>query len=271
MTGKRGKPSAKGAHRSNIPLFPKDRIVAGRKPVLELLRHGTRLLEEIIVQASASFPPELDTALDEQAAEGLPIRTRTKEELDAALPDVRHQGIVAVLHPVPVSGLEEMVERSLSPEGRGLLVLLDQVADPHNLGAIMRVSEAAGADGLLYTKDRSATVTATVRKVSAGASELLPVAGVTNLVRVLTLLRARGYWIIGTGRGTDSKPLFQAELLSPIALVLGAEGKGLRKLTKEHCDVLVEIPMEGKIESLNVSQAASICLYEILRRTKYSR
>jgi 23S rRNA (guanosine2251-2'-O)-methyltransferase len=146
-----------------------------------------------------------------------------------------------------------------------LLLILDGVTDPHNLGACLRTADAAGAHAVIIPKDRAATLDSVARKVAAGAAEFIPVASVTNLARTLEALKQRGVWIVGT-EGEATQSLYSADFKRPLALVLGAEGSGMRRLTREKCDFLVRIPMAGHMESLNVSVAAGIVLFEALRQ-----
>jgi 23S rRNA (guanosine2251-2'-O)-methyltransferase len=146
-----------------------------------------------------------------------------------------------------------------------LLLVLDGVTDPHNLGACLRTADAAGVHAVVIPKDRSAAVDGVARKVAAGAAEFIPVATVTNLARVLELLKERGIWVVGTDGGA-AQTLYQADLKRPLALILGAEGSGMRRLTRERCDFVVRIPMAGQVESLNVSVAAGVALFEARRQ-----
>jgi 23S rRNA (guanosine2251-2'-O)-methyltransferase len=146
-----------------------------------------------------------------------------------------------------------------------LLLVLDGVTDPHNLGACLRTADAAGADAVVVPKDRAAAVDGVVRKVAAGAAEFVPVATVTNLARALDMLKERGIWVVGTD-GEAPETLYQADLNRSLALILGAEGDGMRHLTRQRCDFLVRIPMAGQVESLNVSVAAGIALFEARRQ-----
>jgi 23S rRNA (guanosine2251-2'-O)-methyltransferase len=150
-------------------------------------------------------------------------------------------------------------------QGPPLLLVLDGVTDPHNLGACLRVADGAGAHAVIAPKDHAAGINATVAKVASGAAETVPYFMVTNLARTLGELKERGIWCIGTSGDAD-KTLYQTELTGPVALVLGAEGEGMRQLTRKTCDALVRIPMQGAVESLNVSVASGVCLYEALRQ-----
>ena len=185
-----------------------------------------------------------------------------------------HQGIVARVQALPRShSLDELLEQfeesqeTLAPEQRSaaLLLVLDGVTDPHNLGACLRVADGAGAQAVIAPKDHAAGINATVAKVASGAAETVPYFMVTNLARTLNELKERSIWIIGTS-DTAEKSLYQADLRQPVALVLGAEGSGMRQLTAKTCDELVHIPMRGGVESLNVSVASGVCLYEALRQ-----
>jgi 23S rRNA (guanosine2251-2'-O)-methyltransferase len=174
-----------------------------------------------------------------------------------------HQGVAARVQPVPVAhSLDDLLD---AIEGPPLLLVLDGVTDPHNLGACLRVADGAGAHAVIAPKDHAAGINATVAKVASGAAETVPYFMVTNLARTLGELKERSIWCIGA---SDDAPrtLYQADLKGPVALVLGAEGAGMRQLTRKTCDELVAIPMRGAVESLNVSVASGICLYEALRQ-----
>ena len=174
-----------------------------------------------------------------------------------------HQGVVAMVAPIPQNhSLDDLLD---SVEGPPLLLVLDGVTDPHNLGACLRVADGAGAHAVIAPKDHAAGINATVAKVASGAAETMPYFMVTNLARTLGELKERSIWVIGT---SDDAPrtIYQAELKVPTALVLGAEGSGMRQLTRKNCDELVSIPMRGAVESLNVSVASGVCLYEALRQ-----
>lgn len=150
-------------------------------------------------------------------------------------------------------------------EAKPLFLILDGIQDPHNLGACLRTADACQVTAVIIPKDRSATLTASVRKVASGAAESVPIIQVTNLVRTLEYLKKLGVWIMGTN-GKAETSLYQVDLKGPVAIALGAEGAGLRRLTEEHCDILMHIPMLGVVESLNVSVAAGVCLYEAIRQ-----
>ena len=174
-----------------------------------------------------------------------------------------HQGVAAMVAPIPqIHSLDDLLD---SVEGPPLLLVLDGVTDPHNLGACLRVADGAGAHAVIAPKDHAAGINATVAKVASGAAETMPYFMVTNLARTLGELKERSIWVVGT---SDDAPrtIYQADLKVPTALVLGAEGAGMRQLTRKNCDELVSIPMRGAVESLNVSVASGVCLYEALRQ-----
>ena len=174
-----------------------------------------------------------------------------------------HQGVAARVEPLPqVHSLDDLLD---AIEGPPLLLVLDGVTDPHNLGACLRVADGAGAHAVIAPKDHAAGINATVAKVASGAAETVPYFMVTNLARTLGELKERSIWCIGTSDNAP-KTIYQADFKGPVALVLGAEGDGMRQLTKKTCDELVGIPMHGAVESLNVSVASGVCLYEALRQ-----
>ena len=192
----------------------------------------------------------------------------TKAKLDEMMPDVRHQGGIAKCSPLKelsepdlLKLVDDLIDNGTAP----LLLILDGVQDPHNLGACLRTAEAAGAHAVIAPKDRASGLTATAMKVSSGSAERLPFVQVTNLARLLRELQQTGVWLVGTS-GDSSSALYEIELKGPLAIVLGAEGRGIRRLTREHCDQVVYIPMQGSAESLNVSVAAGVCLFEVARQ-----
>ena len=174
-----------------------------------------------------------------------------------------HQGVAARVEPLAQThSLDDLLD---TIDGPPLLLVLDGVTDPHNLGACLRVADGAGAHAVIAPKDHAVGINATVAKVASGASETVPYVMVTNLARTLNELKERSIWCIGTSDGT-SKTIYQADLKTPVALIMGAEGEGMRQLTRKTCDELVGIPMRGAVESLNVSVASGVCLYEALRQ-----
>ena len=199
----------------------------------------------------------------------VPVRRVSRRELDELVAGVSHQGVVAETGAAPSLGEKELPAFLQALDGGAFLLVLDGVQDPHNLGACLRSANAAGVDAVIIPRDRSAPLNATARKVACGAAESLPVIRVTNLARTLRFLREAGVWIYGATGDAESS-LYETDLCGPLALVLGGEGRGLRRLTREHCDRLLSIPMAGSISSLNVSVAAGVFLFEVRRQRAQS-
>jgi 23S rRNA (guanosine2251-2'-O)-methyltransferase len=198
---------------------------------------------------------------------GVEVASADAVLLDRLADGGRHQGVVAEIVPQagdPETQLEEALEAAQGPP---LLLVLDGVQDPHNLGACLRSADAAGASAVIVPRDRAAGLTPVVRKVAAGAAETVPFVAVVNLARTLRELKERDIWLVGTDDSAD-KTLYDADLSGPIALVMGSEGEGMRRLTRECCDQLVSIPMAGAVESLNVSVATGVALFEAVRQRK---
>ncbi|MCX4193477.1 23S rRNA (guanosine(2251)-2'-O)-methyltransferase RlmB [Methylophaga sp. OBS1] len=202
------------------------------------------------------------TAAREQ---GIVVHKAERETLDKIAPEVQHQGCAARCKPLESldeKGLLDLIENLSEP---AFLLILDGVQDPHNLGACLRTAEAAGVHAVVAPKDRASGLTATAVKISSGAAERVPFAQVTNLSRLMKDLQQLGVWLVGTS-GDAQQSLFQIDLKGPVAIVLGAEGKGIRRLTRDNCDEVIYIPMQGEAESLNVSVAAGVCLFEAYRQ-----
>jgi len=196
---------------------------------------------------------------------GLKVINCDLAELDRLSGQQRHQGVVAGFKGSNIMAEGQLEAALAAIEGVPLLLVLDEVQDPHNLGACLRTAEAAGVELVVISKDHSSGITPAVRRAASGAAETLPVIQATNLARVLRTLKKHGIWLVGTSDAT-TKSLYNMDLAGPLALVMGSEGKGLRRLTAELCDYLVRIPMAGMVESLNVSVATGVCLYEINRQ-----
>lgn len=206
-------------------------------------------------------------ALAEQ--HGLPVQSKSRDQLDRHSSGGRHQGVLALLRPValrPIEDLWPLLEKLAEPP---LLLVLDGVQDPHNVGACLRSAEAAGVHALVIPKDRACPINATVRKVASGAASRLPIISVTNLARALAEMQAHGLWLTGLA-GDANSSLYAADLRGPSAIVMGSEGEGMRRLTRERCDLLVHIPMRPPCESLNVSVAAGVAMYEAARQRQSS-
>ena len=237
--------------------------IYGVHAVEALLRHHPKRVKQVWL-AESRQDPRIQALLALAAESRVSVGNCERREMDAWVVGV-HQGVVAEVSPSQVWGeamLEELLDRS---EGVPLLLVLDGVTDPHNLGACLRTADAAGALAVIVPKDKSATLNATVRKVACGAAEVIPLVAVTNLARTLEKLQQRGLWLVGTA-GEAEQELYQQDMTGPTVLVMGAEGKGMRRLTREHCDYLVRLPMAGSVSSLNVSVAAGVCLFEAVRQ-----
>lgn len=207
----------------------------------------------------------LQRIIEECRKLGVPVRFLQRTELDRMAGNAAHQGVVAVTSAKQYSGLDDVIEAKRG--GHSLILVLDGVEDPHNFGAILRTADAAGADGVVIPERRAAGVTGVVTKASAGASEHLPVARVTNIARTVEELKERNIWVVGLDeRGPKTYDAIDYNM--DCALVLGAEGKGVHDLVRRKCDILVSIPMLGKVSSLNVSVAAGVVLYEIVRQRR---
>lgn len=237
--------------------------VYGLHAVESVLRNSPERVEVVHVAARDDARVAQQLALAEAA--GLQIRSATITELNRMTDEARHQGIVLrcrPAEPLPESALKDKVQAA----GDSLLLLvLDGVTDPHNLGACLRTADAAGVDMVIVPKDRAAGLVPAARKVASGAAETVPFVQVTNLARTLRWLRDHGIWIAGTAEEAATS-LYEATFPGQLALVMGAEDRGLRRLTREHCDQLLHIPLTGSVGSLNVSVATGICLFEIRRR-----
>jgi 23S rRNA (guanosine2251-2'-O)-methyltransferase len=196
---------------------------------------------------------------------GVHVHSVTADALVKMVGDVSHQSVVAAVRPLQPWDDRDLFDAISQTEGEPLLLVLDGVTDPHNLGACLRTADAAGVLAVVIPKDRSAGVDGVVRKVAAGAAEFVPVVSVTNLARTLDELKERDVWVVGTD-GEAPQSLYSVDLKRSLALVLGAEGAGMRRLTRERCDFLVHIPMVGHMESLNVSVAAGVSLFEARRQ-----
>jgi 23S rRNA (guanosine2251-2'-O)-methyltransferase len=225
-----------------------------------LNQDATEIIELMMVSSHNRRLDSLRAAADQA---GISIRELGVHELDTLSQYQRHQGVVARI--VIGQAEQQSLEQLLATVEQPFLLILDGIQDPHNLGACLRTADAAGVDAVIVPRDKAVGVTPVVRKVACGAAESMPLFQVTNLARTLRQLQQAGLWIIGADERGD-KGLYVADLRGPLALVLGAEGKGLRRLTREHCDMMVSIPMAGQVSSLNVSVATGVCLFEVVRQ-----
>lgn len=241
----------------SLPLF-------GRNPVLELLRAGGRRVEEIAI-LSEGRGPALHELLNLAKRQGVKISYRTRDQLTAMAGDVHHQGVVARVAGASYASLGDLLELPESRREAPFFLALDQVQDPRNLGAVLRTAEATGVHGVIVPKHHSAGLTGAAAKSAMGAAELVPVAREINLVHALETLKKEGVWTIGAVP-TGGKLPWELDLAGPLCLVLGGEGEGLRPLVAKTCDLLVSLPMRGRLGSLNVSAAAAVLCYEVLRQ-----
>ncbi|MCE9787667.1 23S rRNA (guanosine(2251)-2'-O)-methyltransferase RlmB [Shewanella chilikensis] len=241
----------------------KQELVFGIHAVESLLKHAPeRVLEMWLL--SGRQDDRVKSLLEMAAQWGIRPQQASRKTLDDKAESTQHQGIIIRVRPAKVlteNDLESLLDKTDSP----FLLILDGVTDPHNLGACLRNADAAGVHGVIVPKDNSVGLTPTVSKVACGAAETVPLFQVTNLARTMKRLQERGVWIAGTAGEADST-LYQADLKGALAIAMGAEGKGLRRLSRESCDTLIAIPMAGSVSSLNVSVATGICLFEAVRQ-----
>lgn len=239
--------------------------LCGVNPVLEALRAGRRTIEQITI-AEGSQPARLRELIDLARERKVPVRRAPRVSLDQAAGNKNHQGVVAIVAPVRYADADDLLEAIVRQE-QPLAVVLDGVEDPHNLGAILRTVDCAGAHGVFLPERRAAGLTDTVAKAAAGALEHVPVARVVNVVRLIEQLKERNVWCVGAA--ADAKMTYTDwDWKQSTALVLGGEGDGLHRLARERCDALVRIPLAGHVESLNVSVAAGVILFEAMRQRR---
>jgi len=240
-----------------------EEFVAGRNSVAEVLKSG-RSINKILV-AKGERHGAIREIIGQARSQGLVVQEVETAKLDQITEGVRHQGVVALVAPVAYAQIEDILGKAQENGEQPFIVLLDELEDPHNVGAILRTSDATGVHGVLLPKRRSSPLTATVAKTSAGAVEYVPVARIGNISQTLKKLKKQGLWIVGADMDGD-KNYYETDLTGPIVVVVGSEGQGMGRLTKEECDFVVRIPMKGKITSLNASVACSLLLYEVLRQ-----
>ena len=242
---------------------PADGIIEGRNAVIEALRAGTAMDKVYIAKG------ETDATLGHIAStargKGIVVVEADRRKLDTMSVTRSHQGVIAVAAVREYASVSDILQSARDKGETPLVVVCDELSDPHNLGAVIRTAEAAGAHGVIIPKRRSAGLTAIVAKTSAGAVSYLPVARVANLTALLRELKEEGLWVFGTA-ADGSTSLYQADLKGPAAIVIGSEGDGMSRLVREQCDFLVSIPMRGQVNSLNASAAAAVVLYEAVRQ-----
>jgi len=264
-------------HRPNRGNRPRDAqagaqdLIYGPNAVLEALRAGKRQIETITILESAR-PDRLKHLLDLAREKGVPVHRVPRIDLDRTLGEVRHQGVlarIAAARYADADALLDQLETRIATPDPPLVLGLDGIEDPRNVGSILRTAECAGVHGVFMAERRAVGLTSVVAKVAAGALEYVPVARVTNLVRLIDELKERNIWVVGADAAAKQS-YDEWDWKLPAAIFLGNEGHGLHRLVREHCDTLVRIPVAGKLESLNVSVAAGVLLYEARRQRSRS-
>ena len=227
-----------------------------------LQREPHRILELFI--AKGRDDERLHNIINLARKHRISVQFAQRKALDDKAQGEQHQGVLArAIAAKPLN--ENDLDAIITQADKAFLLVLDGVTDPHNLGAVLRSADAAGVDAVIVPKDKSATLNATVRKVACGAADVIPLIHVTNLARTLVDIQQQGVWVVGTA-GEATQLVYECDMSGPVALVMGAEGKGMRRLTREKCDELIKLPMFGSVSSLNVSVATGICLYEVVRQ-----
>lgn len=237
-------------------------VLAGFHAVTSRLRHAPGTIRDVYVDAQRR-DARMQALIDHARQAGRPVHPVDAERLAGLARGTRHQGVVALAEPIKLAAdLDEVLD---GVQGAPLLLILDGITDPHNLGACLRTADAAGVHAVIAPRDRAVGINSTVQRVACGAADTVPYLTVTNLARTMRSLKERGIWLVGAA-GEAEQSIYQADLTGPLALVMGAEDTGLRRLTREECDFLVRIPMRGHVESLNVSVATGVVLFEALRQ-----
>ncbi|MBE9917267.1 MULTISPECIES: 23S rRNA (guanosine(2251)-2'-O)-methyltransferase RlmB [Paenibacillus] len=241
-----------------------EEIIGGKHSVIEALKSG-RTINKIWVAENAQKHLTQPIIIEAKKL-GVVIQQVDKRKLDQMAPGVQHQGVVAQVAPYAYAEVEDILQAAENKGEPPFILLLDEIEDPHNLGSILRTADCTGVHGVIVPKRRSAQVTATVSKTSAGAAEYVPVARVTNLAQTIDSLKEKGIWVVGTDVSAAAG-IYETNVFDgPVAIVIGNEGKGMGRLIREKCDVLIKLPMNGRINSLNASVAAGVVMYEVLRR-----
>ena len=240
-----------------------DDVLVGRNAVTEALKSGRGINKLWIASGDREGSVAEIAALAKER--GIVVQYVERAKIEALAGGHRHQGVLAYVAPVPYAELDDILKAAEEKGEAPFLVLLDELEDPHNLGALLRTADATGVHGILIPKRRSVSLNATVAKTSAGAVEYVPVARIGNIAQTLKKLKEKGFWVAGADMDGE-KAYYEADLTGPLVLVVGSEGKGMSRLTKEACDFIVRMPMVGRINSLNASVAGSILMYESMRQ-----
>ncbi len=238
-------------------------FIVGKNPVLEALRSGHTINKIWIGEGTQKG--QVNQVIDLAKENGIQFQFVPKKKLDSLVDKQNHQGVVASVAAYEYADIDDLFTNAEQKGEDPFILILDEIEDPHNLGSILRTADAAGAHGVIIPKRRAVGLTATVAKASTGAIEYVPVVRVTNLARTMDELKKRGLWFAGTDAKGDTD-FREASFDLPIGLVIGSEGKGISRLIKEKCDFLLSVPMRGKVTSLNASVAASLLMYEVLRK-----
>ena len=249
--------------RTPVPQAEADGVIEGRNAVIEALRTGAAI--DKIYLAKGETDKTLGHIASRAREAGIVVVEADRRKLDNMSRTHSHQGVIALAAVREYVSVQSILDAAAAKGEPPLVGVCDEISDPHNLGAILRTAECAGAHGVIIPKRRSAGLTAVVAKTSAGAVSYVPVARVSNLCATLKELKQQGLWVFGTA-AEGTTPLYEADLKGPAAIVIGSEGDGMTRLVRENCDFLVSIPMKGRISSLNASAAAAILLYEAVRR-----
>ncbi len=238
-------------------------LIVGRKPVLEALKAGTLIERIVLLQGVRGDVISEITSLAER--QKVPVGQASRQDFRELASDVTTQGIVAVVARRHSASVEDILARVAADHAKGFILVLDEIEDPHNLGALIRTAECAGVHGVIVPRHHSAPINAATIKAAAGATEHLPVAEVTNLSTTLDELKQAGYWVVGLDMDGD-KAYANVDYRTPVIIVVGNEGKGIRRLVREHCDFVASIPLFGKVGSLNASVAGALVMYEVVRQ-----
>lgn len=241
-----------------------EHFVYGLHAVTALLNNRYRPIKQLYINQERD-DPRLKTMLDLALMRQIPVETLSSQKMNQRFSEFTHQGVVASAGALPDYNENDLLQLLESLQSPPLVLILDGVTDPHNLGACLRSADAVGVNFVIIPKDKSASITPVVSKVASGAAECIPLVRVTNLARAMETIKQEGVWIYGAA-GEASQTVYQLDLRIPVALALGSEGSGLRRLTRERCDGLFSLPMSGSVESLNVSVATGVSLYEVLRQ-----
>ena len=250
----------------NVELLP------GQNAIAEVLEHAPDRLESLVAcrYSNSKIKNPVEELVSKAKRERVEVSYFSEKEFSRLLGEEKHQGAVGLLKPYSFTA-ESILDAEVRSQKPSLILILDQINDSNNLGSIFRLAAAAGVSAIFTTKNNSAQVTPTVRRVSMGSTELLPWSSVTNLAQLIKQLKESEFWVYGSKLGEGASNVFDVEMPRKLALVLGSEESGMRRLTADNCDMLVQIPMQGRLESLNVSQAASVLVFEVFRQWRSSQ